>query len=664
MTLEELKKLLSDAPLEVVADVEHLPDADPGLASLLGVALCWPGSLGVYVPVNHWIGGPSKVLEPTLDVSALAWLQTFLSERTLMGWNLEHDRLWIDAAFNIVSMWSIDGRILWYLTDTEQNDRGYGLKRAQVKLLGWPVAGDKILRDVVYLNGGDVDHGDHYLADVFTLGSYAASDAYSTLCVIQQVKDSAEWCDALERSHNSNRDYAAFLSGATQRGTTVDVEQLRIAQLHYQEQVAQATAAIGQVCAAEISELEQRYLNKHLMGLKTERGKSAFLAAPSRQPRFNPNSSKQRSELLHDVIGLPVLENTKKGAPKSDRATIAKMNHPSAKAFTNLSVNEKLLQFTEQYLKSAKQGLIHFPHDTTATVSERLGKDGEGGYAAYDLNMPFSSQPIMQAFRVRPGFLGVHMDLVSIEPCLIAGFSGDETMLKVYRDGLGDIYLDLCLDVFPLDERSEYGEAVSALITAFHKEYDSHSPPSGEIKEKFARLRKIAKIVQLAVGYTGTKYTVSKNLTQAGFPTSQWKAEAMVKRYWKRFAKVERLAAQLKKLAENRGYITGFYGRKLHVPKRQSKDALNRFAQFGGHAVLRDIVLRIASAAGTVGMHPLLPDIHDSTSWEVPEQRYQAGVDIFTQAITACNKELALPITIKGEIKQFKTFYGLKNKEE
>lgn len=269
----------------------------------------------------------------------------------------------------------------------------------------------------------------------------------------------------------------------------------------------------------------------------------------------------------------------------------------------------------------------------------------------------------MTAFKVPQGLIGVHMDLVSVEPCLIAGFSGDPTMLKVYRDGLGDIYLDLCLDMFPLHEAGDYKPELAILIEQLHAEYNTNAPPRADQKEKFDKLRKPGKIVHLAVQYTGTKHTVAKNLTHAGFPTSVDKADDILYRYWNRFSKVAALSSQLRGLVERRGYITGLFGRKLYVPQKVSKDALNRFGQHGGHAILREIVLEIDKHK-IDGMRPLLPDLHDATSWIGPEQ-HAAGIRrIFADAIGRVNHLLGLPVTVAGEIKQFRTFYGLKNREE
>lgn len=658
MTLDTLANLLPKEGSEVVADVEHLPDEDPGLAHLLGVALCWPGSTGIYIPVNHWDSHPSRQLVSQVGSDVLQLLVERLQSYQLVGWNIEHDRKWIDKCFGIETKWTCDGRVLWYLMDTDQTERGYGLKSAQVKILGWSQAGDRELRECVFRAGGNVDRGEHYLADKDTLGRYASLDAYSTFCAVEHLRPKLI-ADGLLHTHDSNIAYAALLSKATQHGVLVDEFQLLRAKRLFEKEVHAASQRIREVCAEYVDILEAGFLSKRLQGFKSEKGRSAFLAAPSRHPRFNPNSSQQRAKLFHEIIGIPVAGRTETGRPKSDKATISGFGHPASEAFVELSENEKLLQFTEQYLEHSKNGLIHFPHDTCATVSERLG-----GYAPYDLNMPFACEPIMRAFSVRPGMVGIHMDLVSIEPCLIAGFSGDETMLKVYRDGRGDIYLDLCLDLFPLEEDSQYADDISRLIRAFHAEYDTDAPPKTVQKERFGRLRKIAKIIQLAVGYTGTKHTVAKNLTQAGFPTSIEKADMMVWRYWQRFEKVAALAGKLTALAKTRGYINGLFGRRLYIPHSQTKDALNRFGQHGGHAILRDIVFRIAAEAPSIGMNPLLPDVHDSTSWEVPEERYADSIRIFNAAIESTNRNLGLPVAVRGEIKQFHSFYGLKNKED
>ncbi len=645
---------LINAPAEIVVDTEHLPDCKPSLSSLLGISVAWSGQPGYYIPVNHWQDVPSSNLVPLLTAAEIVTVSAALASRKLVGWNIEHDREWIDECFNIQSTWSCDARVLWYISDRDQNQVGYSLKTAQKALLGWTASNDKALADDVARSGGRLAKGQHYLARLEVLAEYAGLDAQSTYEIWFKLKEMQN-----DAAVAYNMQYARLLAKATRRGIQVNELALQKARNYYVSEVKKATTEIRNVCKAEIDYMEAEMLQKRLVGYKRDDSRQKLLDEVKRHPRFNPGSPQQRAALLYDRVGLPVVKRTKTGQPAADKHTIAGFDHPSSKAFVALSHNQKLYQFASSYLAAADGGLIHPPYDTTSTVSERLG-----GYDPYVLNFPFNSEPIASAFGVRPGYVGVHFDLVSIEPCIIAAWSKDPTLLRIYRDGLGDVYLDLCLDLFPLSEAHHYDKHIESLIRELHERYSPQSPPDSKQKEHFGKLRKVSKIIQLAVGYSGTEYTVARSLTQAGFECDTAKAKKLVWRYWDRFNAVKRLSDALKRQVEERGYINGFYGRKLYVPANKKKDALNRFSQHAGHAVLREIVFRIAKEAPSIGMEPILPDLHDSSSWEAPIEHVEKGMEILRNAVRAESDSLALGVQVRGEFRTFRTFYGLKHDEE
>jgi DNA polymerase I-like protein with 3'-5' exonuclease and polymerase domains len=646
----------------LVVDTEHLPDCEPSIDNLLGVSLSYRDASGLicseYVSVNHWNGIPSTQLVRAIEPAPLQELVRLLSGHRLSGWNASHDKMWLDACFSITTEWEWDGRILWFLTDREQTEVGYSLKRAQTKILKWAASNADALELQVASRGGRLSNGQHYLADVEVLATYAKLDSESSLLLIEHfLKDESD--PNLSRSHSRTLEYSFMLLEPMQLGTVVDELALQRAKNFYKTAVAKSVVSIREVCADGISVIEKEKLDKRVNGLTKESRIAEILATPSLQPKFNHRSTQQRARLLYDILKLPVWERSKlTGAPSTDKKTLAKLDHPAAKVFLELSRNEKLLQFTNQYLDGSNNGIIKFPLDAIGTVTERLG-----GYAPYCLNMPFSEEMLMQAFGVRQGKIGIHMDLVSIEPCIIAGFSQDQTMLKIYQQGLGDVYLDLCLELFPLAECHDYDDDLNILIQTFHLEYDTFAPPDSKQKEKFSKLRKVAKIVQLAVGYTGTEHTVSRNLTQAGFPCDLDKGKLLVNRYWSKYSGVAEFNNKLKSIAEKRGFITGLFGRKLNIPKKFTKDAMNRFAQFGGHAILTEII-RDISKNRLPGMAPLLIDIHDATSWEANNADRLEAQEVFKMALGRVNTLLNLPVTVCGEIKLFNTFYGLKNSEE
>jgi DNA polymerase I-like protein with 3'-5' exonuclease and polymerase domains len=519
-------------------------------------------------------------------------------------------------------------------------------------LLGWEKTNEEALEAAVAANGGRLSNGDHYLAPLEVLAHYAGLDAVSTLLLYERL---APWFT--ENNYwdflHWRMQYHMVLTEATRKGTPVDAGLLAVAREELGVKIEQVESSIREVCADELTALEASWAEDKAKELKLQRNRDKYLSNPAKWRRFNPQSSHQRAKLLHGVLGLPILAKTPTGLPKMDRGTIARFDHPVAKTFVELSELAKLHQFVNGYLEALKykgdgSATIHFGYNTCATVSDRLG-----GFAPYALNMPFAEASIMGAFGLPPGYAGIHSDLSAIEPCIIAAYSEDPTLLKVHRDGLGDIYLDFALEAFP--DNTELKAA-----------YDPFKPVTKEIKERFKDERSVCKIVHLAVGYTGTWATVHKSLQRAGFEVSPARARALVQSYWTKFSRVADLDSRLRKLHSNRGHLRNLLGRIIQVPEAFKKDTLNRFIQSSAHDALTLWVLeinRLRNERLPGKMYPVLPDIHDSTSWAVKEEHFEEASRIFALALRTVNDRLQLPVTIRAETKRFTTFAGLKGDE-
>jgi DNA polymerase-1 len=280
-------------------------------------------------------------------------------------------------------------------------------------------------------------------------------------------------------------------------------------------------------------------------------------------------------------------------------------------------------------------------------VSGRLA-----GFEPSVLNLPFSEESLMHSFKCETGYTGIHADLAAIEPCVIAHYSEDEALLKVYKDGLGDIYLDLALELFP--ENKELKEA-----------YNPNVKLDSSLKTRFADLRGIAKTIHLAVSYTGSYITVGKNLNKAGFPTTPDRARLLVKRYWTKFHKVSDFNHRLKFVYDKEGFVRNLVGRIVKVPVIFKKDLMNRLIQSSAHDILVKWVMNIEKLVKEEGvdMKPILPDVHDSTSWQVIKGQTSKAKEIFQKSLTMTEQEVQLSVPIKAEIKYFETFAGLKGEE-
>ena len=647
-SLELFKQLTANAPKTVVADVETRGQ-NPQTGSLLGIAIGFGEGSALshfYVPFNEW---KEDQMVNTASVELEIAVREFLRSKELVGHNIEYDRKWIDHCFGIKSAWKCDTRILWFLLDEEQIERGYGLKTAQTKILGWSTRGDELLDTVVKARGGRLDKGDHYLAPTPVLGNYAALDAKSTLELYNKLWRKLEvyrYVPFYRHVHAYNR----MLARVTARGTVASLAHLKEGEQQVEIDIVNVKSSILKDIGGLIEEFNKKALEEQLKSYKTGRGMSNLLDSPTRWSKFNFRSNEHKIHLFYELLGMPITERTEKGRPKIDKSTIATFDHPVAKKFVELSELEKLASMMRSYIECVEisnDGLIHFPYNICGTVSGRLG-----GYKPYALNLPFDSAEAMRPFSVREGFIGIHSDLRSVEPCFIAAFSKDETLLKVHRDGLGDVYLDFALIAFP--DNLELKE-----------HYNPNIPVTDEVKARFKAIRNVCKIIHLAVGYTGTSITVAKNLSKNGFPTSEGKARDLVEAYWDKFSAVKDFNARCQQLLTKRGgVITNPFGRRVVVPFKFKKDSMNRLIQSTAHDALMVWVKEIGREFKRRGIeaYPLLPDTHDATSWEV-KCSYEEASEVFSSTLADISRRLDLGISISCDTKQFNTFYGLKNSE-
>lgn len=644
--VEDLLLLNQQLPELVAADTETyktLPTERD--ARLLGLSLSWEGAKGLqsaYIPIwvyrqGQWINNASEAI--------LEQIRAILKHRRLIGWNAAYDRAWLDFSLGITTTWKADGRLMWHLANKDESIRGFGLKLAQKRLLGWVESNDEPLKRNVEAKGGRLDRGDHYLADLPVLAHYAQLDTLSTLLAYKEL---SLFFDAHDYWHMADKmlKYSFLIKESSDLGVLTDLPKLEEAESFYLQLQEDATMALKQTCAGEIRHIEEGWAKERAKEYKVAANGERFLANPEKWKRFNPGSADQRILLLHYVLKLPVQGTTKKtGRPKSDRSSISMLQHPAAEHLTKHSEAKKLAEMSRSFIECYKDGRIHPGYNLCATVSGRLG-----GFAPYLLNAPFTESRIMSAFSVEEGYIGVHADLTAIEPCVTAAYSEDPYLLKVYRDSKGDIYLDLALELFP--ERKDLAS-----------EYDPNGPPPvSALKEKYKDLRGVCKIIHLAVGYTGTYKTVSINLTKAGFPTDDQDARVLVSRYWKKFSRVKQFDKKLQAVIKKQGHLRNIMGRIIHVDERFRKDTLNRLVQSSGHDILVEWVFRIVSKLNSRGIDwkPLILDVHDSVTVQVRKGQEELTKAVFNDTLNELNDDLKLGVKIRCDMKTCTSLAGLK----
>src|SRR5271165_948933 len=210
------KQLDLTRPIAVDTETYKTRPSQPN-ARLLGIAVSGyrlqsQELISAYIVINHYNRLSQQFELFTSPQSKMSFLQG-----QLVGWNVPFDKLWLDSATGLNTKWKADGRILWHLQNNDVAIRGFGLKLAQKKLLGWEVSNDDALERHVKMFGGSLSNGDHYLSDLDLLARYACLDTASTLMVFEHLSEFMDhyeyWWFADELLDYAIRLYAAGVQG-------------------------------------------------------------------------------------------------------------------------------------------------------------------------------------------------------------------------------------------------------------------------------------------------------------------------------------------------------------------------------------------------------------------------------------------------------------------
>lgn len=652
-SLSEFQTATRDWSDVVAADVETHGNAwNPDSRRLLGVSFSpeSPIDVAVYVPFYVFEDGALKdVRKPELLVGLAEWLK----DKRLVGHNFSYDWRWL-REHEFETSWHACTRLMWHLADNPAGHKGYSLKDGQRQILGWKDSNDKKLGEHIKAQGGKwtSKQKDFYMAELGVMAEYACDDTRSTIALYRHFKPFFEKYDYWHMLHQM-MDYNLIIERNTFYGVPVDVEGLQEALTEAEKQRDKLKKKLDKQLGPHIKEMEAAWLEEKILSYKPGAHKEyhvkRLMANPDKWPKFNWNSDAHKRELFYLKLGQPVLYKTDGGQPSVNKDAIKAMQGSWRDPYLEYNKYEYLINnFINPWLESVEDGVLHPGFNVCGTVSYRLS-----GFKPYFLNLPFGELWLMKNFKVPEGWAGVHADLAAIEPTVTAHFSEDPNLLKVFRDGLGDIYLDLALEIFKDDEK-------------LHTLYDPNKPVTNKVKEALSHVRKPSKITQLAVQYTGTGHTVSLNLTKAGLPTDVETAKSYVRAYWRKFRRVSEWEYQLREVNRRLGYLRNIIGRIIRVPDPEYKDLMNRFVQSSAHDCLSLWVLIIDRMVKErkIEARPVLADCHDSTSWIVRVDQKHLLRQVYDDALAEVNETLQLGVTIRAETQFFKTFAGLKAEEE
>lgn len=576
----------------------------------------------------RWLVDPytRKVLTCKEDVS---WLKTILENRLIrkVFFNLPFDRRMLWGAGIKLTGPADDTKVMLYCFDSARYV--LGLKEIAERFLKIPADDEKALKESTKkaralgkAKGWKIAEeleADYWLADPDLLEQYAVYDAVRTMALYCQLQSELETNKkAAELYYDIEKPLVPVLYDMETRGVLVDRERLRIIKAEYEKHQACSLQEIHRIAG----------------------------------PDFNPNSDKQKRELLFGKLGLkPTVFCTVKksriysdcqackGAPGGCKICGYTGFNPSTNADFLQSVGVKrdaedkpipkeptvfhilrnqacktMLAQLEGFEKHTdKLGILHGHFNQTGTITGRQSANNPNlqNVSSDESNkrktdIAYRSREV---FIPRPGFLFYIPDFSQIEVWVLALLGGDRDLIEALANG-GDAHQivadTIWGDTYDREAAKKAKKKAALGVELSHQE---------EALLKLTKtIRKRAKNLQFCMIYGGG---IDKIASMVGCSVQE--AEQYLVDYHRRLPGVRRFMDSTIRAVKKDGHIINPFGLKVSVPKECAYVGTNYMVQGTAAYVQKRALIRLAGLARKrfAGNMFLLLNIHDETMLEV-----------------------------------------------
>lgn len=310
--------------------------------------------------------------------------------------------------------------------------------------------------------------------------------------------------------------------------------------------------------SAVLARMEARGISldtEYLLQLSEELGKEiSYLEAEIHRLAgrpFNVNSRDQLEVILYDELKLSPGRKTQTGRRSTAASALEELQGQHEIIERILSYRE-LTKLKNTYLDPLprllhpKTGRLHTRFNQTGTATGRLSSVDPNLQ-----NIPIRTKigrRIRKAFRAAPGMKLVVADYSQIELRVLAHLSGDENLIRVFREGK-DIHAQTAAWMFGLDLDQVGGEQ-----------------------------RRAAKTINFGVLYGMSAHRLSNELS---IPYAE--AERFIERYFASYPRVRAWIEQVLADARQKGYVETMFGRRRFVADldariRSVREAAERMA--------------------------------------------------------------------------------------
>ncbi len=339
---------------------------------------------------------------------------------------------------------------------------------------------------------------------------------------------------------------------------------------------------------------------------------------------FNPDSPKQLSHVLFEVLGLPVGKKNQRGY-STDAKTLNALRdkHPIAEKILRYRELAKMKStYTDALLRMrGSDGRVHTSFNQTVTATGRLSSSDPNLQ-----NIPVRTEfgrHIRECFvPLREGELFVSADYSQIELRLLAHLSGDESLIEAFCSG-ADFHTSTAARVFGVPT-----EAVTS------------------------QMRRHAKAVNFGIVYGQQAFGLAQSLG-IGFK----EAQEIINRYFQVHPGVRAYLDETIAQAKKHGYAVTMFGRKRHIPELRAANATQR--AFGERTAMNHPMQGSAADIIKLAMNEvrcrlseegfksqLMLQVHDELDFSVPADELER-LEAMVSEVMSGVVELKVPLVVE-----------------
>jgi DNA polymerase-1 len=426
--------------------------------------------------------------------------------------------------------------------------------------------------------------------DLDTACRYAAEDADVTLRLHHALWPKLESVPALRRVYEEIEiPLVPVLAEMERRGVLIDGDELR---------------------------RQSQQLGKRMLELQQ---KSYALAGRE----FNLDSPKQLQAVLFDELHLEAKLKTPTGQPSTNEEALEAIadSHELPRLILDYRGLAKLRStYTDKLsaIVNPRTGRVHTSYHQGSVATGRISSSDPNLQ-----NIPVRTEEgrrIRQAFIAPPGWRVMAADYSQIELRIMAHLSGDEGLLKAFREG-GDVHRATAAEVFGLKP-----------------------------EEVSANQRRAAKAINFGLMYGMSAFGLARQLG-----VDRGEAGDYMARYFARYPGVHAFMEATRERAHRDGYVETIFGRRLYLENLTSRNqglrqgaeraAVNAPMQGSAADIIKRAMIAVAAWLKDRDDAYMLMQVHDELVFEVRAD----AVDAVRTAVVARMSgaaELAVPLLV------------------